>query len=490
MTLLSQFKDQKYNKSVWRLLSLAASEYEKENYSSSLDYVSKIVEIIITDPLCTAKVFASKELDALCQSIGAKNFRHVPKREISPSTDKDTRKKIGYILSRGQNSGGHLLLMKNYIKAQPNCDHRIFITGVGGTTDLKYLEKTFDANNNVSIFVCPEKVSQRRLTWLQEKLVSSNLDYVYLLNHHHDSVAVAAIVPEMNLDGAFIHHADHHLCLGVHLTHLDHIDFHPMGYHHCRSELGIDNKYIPLSVEDQGGKQDDFGADHNKTLITATVARSNKVEIPYHISYLDLVPDILNKTGGRHVHIGKLSYLAVRQIRKKMKSLALPEDRFVYIKWTPNVWKCLQENKVDIYISSFPYAAGLTLIEVMGAGIPVIMHRHVYSRILSGIELAYPEAFSWAYPQELLDYLGDINSERLNEEKTLSRQRYDEYHHPKALELAISEGKYTQKIPDLNENINVRLDEWAYWVCSQRGIYKDIYRTIYRFMRKIRSKYF
>ncbi len=58
----------------------------------------------------------------------------------------------------------------------------------------------------------------------------------------------------MKLDASFYHHGDHHLCLGVYLSHLEHIDPHPMGYHNCRDALGIDNTYIPLTVDDKGDR--------------------------------------------------------------------------------------------------------------------------------------------------------------------------------------------------------------------------------------------
>ena len=43
-------------------------------------------------------------------------------------------------------------------------------------------------------------------------------------------------------------------------------------------------------------------------------------------------------------------------------------ERFIYMPWVPSVWKTLHDCRVDLYIASFPYGGGLTLIEAMGAG--------------------------------------------------------------------------------------------------------------------------
>jgi hypothetical protein len=180
-----------------------------------------------------------------------------------------------------------------------------------------------------------------RLSWLQGALIGCNPEHVYLFNHHQDSVAVAAIQPGMGIKASFYHHGDHHLCLGVHLDHLVHIDPHPMGYHHCREMLGVENVYVPLTFEDKGPRPDTLPFAPGGVLTTATAARSNKIEIPYFVSYLDLIPRLLKVTGGRHIHIGRLTPWALWRLRRGMRKEGVPADRLVYLAWTPSVWRTL-----------------------------------------------------------------------------------------------------------------------------------------------------
>ena len=445
------------------------------------------VERIVTEPLCTSQVYASRDLDRLCLRVGRQNLATRATQSVDPWPERAGRPRVAYIVSRLQRSGGHSRLVLDYIQAQPEKDHLILSTGVGGPSDEDYLSQMFAASANVRLCFAPRGGFQDRLSWMQGMLAGARPEHVHLFNHHQDSVAVAALVPELGLQGSFCHHGDHHLCLGVHLAHLAHVDLHPMGYHCCRDELGIDNRYLPLTFEDKGfvPAQTDFARGGNLT--TATAARSNKIEIPYYVSYLDLIPRMLQATGGRHIHIGKLTRWAVHRMRSQLRQYGIAQDRLVYIEWTSSVWKSLQENRVDAYLASFPYGAGLTLIEAMGAGVPVIMHQHMISRVLSGLELAYPEAFKWSRPEQLLAHLCALTPQRLAQEQRMARQRYESQHRPEILANYLKHpAAQPLPVPPLAADFHARRDEWAAWAETQVSLSRLAHRFAYRTARRIR----
>jgi hypothetical protein len=453
----------------------------------ALRMIHDFVERIVTEPLCTSLAFASRDLDQLCQRIGRQNLSSLGLGQEDPWPLRSSRSRIVYVVSRLQRSGGHSRLVQDFIRAQPDKDHLILSTGVGGPSDEVYLSKMFADDDSVRYLAAPHTDLQSRLTWLQSILAGTQPEHIYLLNHHQDSVAAAALVPELGLKGSFIHHGDHHLCLGVHMSHLKHVDLHPMGYHYCHDELGIDNRYLPLTFEDKHFLPVHTEFASRGGLTTATAAGFNKVEIPYYVSYLDIIPRVMKVTGGRHIHIGKLTPWGLRRMRAQMRKNGVPEDRLIYIEWTPSVWKSLQEHAVDVYIASFPYGAGLTLIEALGAGVPVIMHQHMYSRVLSGLELAYPEAFRWADPEELFVHLASLEPERLKGEKRLSRKRYEEFHRPEILITYLRDPDLMQlPIPPLTRDFKPRFDEWAAWAESQLSFSRLVYRFAYRTWRRLR----
>lgn len=475
--------------SVLELLTAAEQNLNDRRIDSALRLVHDFVERIVTEPLCSAQVFSSKDLDALCQRIGHVNLQRKSRATFDPWPARGARRLVIYIVSRLQKSGGHSRVVLDFITAQPECDHLILLTGVGGSSDHEFLTQIQSGNfDNLRIQSAPRGSFELRLDWLQAALNGSRCDHVYLFNHHQDSVAVAAAQPSMGLNVSFYHHGDHHLCLGVHLKDVAHIDPHPMGYHHCRSSLGIENIYLPLTFEDKGVRSPLLRFCQNGWITTATAARSNKVEIPYFVSYVDLIPKLLKRTGGRHVHIGRLTPWALIRIRYGLQREGISPDRFVYIAWTSSVWRALQEHKVDVYLASFPYGGGITLIEAMGAGIPVILHRHIYSRVLSGLELAYQEAFSWRFPEELLSKISTLRPDDLINESVLARSRYESFHRPEILRACLKSSEVgIVKIPPLHDNFDVRQDEWAAWATGQLSLRHLFSRTSYRFARNIRT---
>lgn len=475
-------------------ISAIKNDVQNKLVLGRIDYglrtIYNFVERIITEPICTGQVFASSDLDELCLLIGRQSLATSTKRLVDLWPDRRRVPTVVYLVSRLQRSGGHSRLIQDFIRAQPRKNHLILSTEVGGPSDNNYNPGYFSTLDNVRFFRAPRENFEKRLEWLQSTLLALQPDHVFIFNHHQDSVAVSALVPELGFKGSFIHHGDHHLCLGVHMNHLDHVDLHPMGYHYCRDELGVNNRYLPLTFEDKQclPMKTDFML--CGPLTTATVAGSNKIEIPYYVSYLDTIPQVLEVTGGKHIHVGRLTPWARWRIYSQLRKRGVPKNRFIYIKWVPSVWKALQEHKVDLYLASFPYGAGLTLIEAMGAGVPVILHRHMYSRVNSSLELAYPEAYCWHDSDELLKHLSTLRPEKLVQERQLARQQYERFHRPEILKDYLSSSDPIEiNTPPLNKSFRPRWDEWAAWVESRVSASHLIYRFAYRTFRLLRARF-
>lgn len=479
-----------FTKSLNRVIKNSEHALIKGDVNSALKLIHNFVEKIITNPLYSGHIFASRHLDQICLRIGR---QHIAKSKFFQGSYNSHLKNLhqaAYVVSRLQSSGGHSKLVIDFINSQPDKEHLVLITGVGGESDIDYFEKIFITQKNVRMLQCPYFSYVSRLSWLQENLMRSNPAQVHLLNAHQDSPAVAALTPDLNLNVTFYHHGDHHLCLGVFQDHMKHVDLHPMGYHHCHNELRITSSYLPLCVEDKKFVFLSSNFSNGGRLTTATAARFNKLESPYCFNYLEIIVSILKITGGQHIHIGKLSPLFLIFLRLEMRKRGVPSDRFIYIEWVSSVWTTLQEWKIDLYLTSFPYGGGLTLVEAMGAGIPVVIHKHRFSPVISAVELAYPQAFSWEHPNELYSYISELKPSALEFEKKLSRLQYEKFHNPKLLFNYFNNLDcldLSAFLPPVSRNLKSNYEEWSKWLGDQSALFLFFHVNVYRMLRKYRS---
>lgn len=454
----------------------------------ALHSLHDVVKRMVTEPLCTALVLGSPTLDRLCQAVGAKTWATLAAR--GHATHDSEHPVYCYVVTRLQNSGGHRQVILDLIAARPYARHVILSTEIAGRSDFQHLGSSLAAIKNVKFEPAPNISFQGRLEWLQTRLVAVSALQTCLFNHHQDSVAIAALQPDMGLKAAFCHHGDHHLCLGVYLSHLTHVDLHPMGYQLCRNKLGLQNVYWPLIAKDSGQRASDAQWMKSGGLVTCTAARANKVEIPYFVSYVEVIPSLLQATGGRHVHIGRLSPWALWKLRQNMKRRGLSGKQLLYLPWVPSVWQALQTHGVDLYVASFPYGGALTLIEAMGAGVPVALHRHIHSRLLSCLDLAYTGAFSWRDPADLLAYCTGLTAPELERQSGIARAQYEQHHTLQALlrsladEMGGSRLSATAQAP-----FHPAYDEWGVWMASQVSTVQVLRRTAFRWFKSLQARW-
>ena len=405
---------------------LVSEKIDQEKLDEALNLIVRFVQNILQDQRATAKVFGSSTLDGLCQKIGAKTL--LAQNDFGQSQLEFDDQLIIYIATELYMTGGHTAVLEDFIKFQPDKKHLILMTDLFGTGETEAVKNRFDTD---IVFAIGETYLDK-LYWLQLQLTVHKPSQIFLFNHHQDAVAISSVQPTLTSQLIFYHHCDHNMSLGLYLSHAKHIDPHSFGYYNCRNKLGVKNNiYIPLVAEDLQPRSSNSDFVANKKLTTCSSGSANKFEQPYSYIYAEEVPKILAITDGYHIHIGSLSPQTLVTIQRKLGDLGINPDKFIHIPWVKSIWRAMSDHNVDLYISSFPIGGGRASIEVMGSGTPIIGCRNYHSRLLSVVDIIYPEAFFWDNPEELYNYLDSLTQVTLFNQANFSRKHYAQYHSPK-----------------------------------------------------------
>jgi hypothetical protein len=132
---------------------------------------------------------------------------------------------------------------------------------------------------------------------------------------------------------------------------------------------------------------------------------------------------------GLHYHVGPLSDEFVAAVREALTSVGLPAQSFVPVGHVPGFREIVEALEIDLYVPTLPQAGGKALVDVMAAGVPILVHENALNRLWGGRDLVYPQAPSWSTLAELddrLDRFGDSGYWRAQAEA--SAAWYDTHH--------------------------------------------------------------
>lgn len=463
---------------------LNKSRLQSKDPDQCLKEIEHLVDYLLCEPLTVGHIFGSRELDTICQETGRRNLAACGITPLQPSQSGV----VVYIVSKLQSSGGHTAALLDLINLSPQHRSIILITGVCGKTDYKAISRRLNEVANVELIAAPPGSHLQKLTWLQYYLHDVSPSIVWLLNHHQDSVAVAAVQPTQGYHLNYYHHGDDRLCLGVCLDYGTHFDISPINYHRCRDEVHLqNNRYLPQTSTDLSNVSTAHKSE-SLHLITCTAAGFNKVEVDYFVQYADVIPQLLNITGGRHVHIGRLTYFARWNIMLKMRRLGVPASAFVYIPHVHSVWQTLYKYEVDLYVASFPYGGGKTIVEVMGAGVPILIHQNIADRMIGGLDMVYDGAYIWRSVEELYQILANLDRKTLASHRIIARKWYEKYHFPHIIRTLLADPNTAIEIPDLKPGF-VAVPLMLAWQIAQQVSFRGVIkRRLWRLYRKIKSK--
>ena len=424
------------HRSVDTFAAAAIAQAQSGDITGALEQISAFVAGIDLQDAAMARVFGAPQLDLACLAIGAATGI-APIQNIHPEC-------AVYVVTALYRSGGHTRVLKDIIAADPATKAVILVTGLADGLTQTEIAAFFATLPQVAVECAPVSPYEARLRWLQGRLAALAPARTYLLQHQHDTVAIAACQPGLTGRLLYFHHGDHSLSLGIHVPHATHIDFNPKSFYHCREHEGVaGNEVWPLVVDDpQPTLPRAFR--QSGTLTTATSGGFEKFEaphlsnqIPYLYTYVGVLPLIMAASGGTHVHFGPLTPPLRQEIEAALAAAAIPLERFRQIDFVPSLATAFLEHGVDVYLTSFPKGGGRAMVDAMAAGLPGIVHSNYRSMFFCNIDDAYPGALVWRTPDELAALLARLDEATLQHHSAIARQTYETQHHPALLAAAI-----------------------------------------------------
>lgn len=433
--------------------------------------LAAFVRTLNTAPGVPGNLFGSPALDALWGELAQELPEPLPQQSaISPDPEAQI-----YVVSDIASTGGHTRLLLDMIRAQAERPQTVLLTNLFDRSALAAEAAGLVPENVAAIELAPEGSLLGKIHWLTHALERQPKARVFLLPHHEDIAALAAVRRAARARVFFCHHADHHLALGLHVPAWRHLDVTAYSHAHCRHSLGVQNvAYLPLiSAIVPAREQAEFAASPGEAaFVTCSAGSPGKFARDYVFSYVEMIAQRLASFGGSHVHIGGLGEKEKTRLQRACAERGLEAARFREVPFVPSLAQAMAEEKVSVYLTSFPIAGARTAIEVMSSGTPILGHRHFASDFLGG-QGQLPEGTPiWHCAADFLERLAEMAPEKQRALAAANRAFWERCHHPARLAECLADDSFdlppppraeAQRIDPLRLFLAGRSAEAALW---------------------------
>jgi hypothetical protein len=326
-------------------------------------------------------------------------------------------------------------LLRDLIASQPDRTHHVVVTDLHGHTKREAIARLF-AMENVSLEYAAGESWADAFQLVRRALGGRPEARVFLLTHQEDAPAVAAAMASGHQRLHFVHHADYSLSLGMHFPEAVHVDLTNHSYHNCRGLLApAAQRYVPLSsaeISPRDPAEFRFTATDTEFL-TCSAGAGLKFQLPYDYSYLEMIPELLARSAGRHVHIGPLPEAALDGWAAALRQRGIAPERLRHVPRVDDIAAAMGTLGVSLYLSSWPLGGAKTMIDVQSSGTPILAHRS-YRHAYFGTQcLLHPGGLVWDTPEQFFRIIADTGTAALQNLASQGRRHWERHHRPAVL---------------------------------------------------------
>jgi protein O-GlcNAc transferase len=269
------------------------------------------------------------------------------------------------------NVGGHTRVSRELVNLTDNV--LVIVTDIYNrcNEDVEYYRLFQNMFENVPVVLIPPGSILEKTQSLIMLLKNINPDRVILMNHHDDPIGVTAIAQSGIPKKIYYHHADHNPALGATISKFMHVDSTPYLASKCSKYCS--SNYLPLMYDQKIFDVVKYNKDQNfNTICVGSSIKfnfKNSEEIDY---YPKVISEIGSLTNGLHYHIGALADSEMTILREYYFNHGLDFERFKYLGAVSNIVEHILRVNNPLFIISFPTAGGMTFIEALSTGVPLI----------------------------------------------------------------------------------------------------------------------
>lgn len=275
-----------------------------------------------------------------------------------------------------------------------------------------------------SIMYLPKSSFLEKADYLMQIINKISPERIIICSHHQDPIPLVACAFSNAPDKYYLHHCDHQPAIGASVTLFNHLDTSEFNTEVCKKNYNF-QKIKPLKIFDSKAERINLKLNNEATINYFSIGSSNKYYFNIDFSYKSYpyaIRDILKSSMGCYHHIGNFSESEIEIINMILMDAKIDLNRFVYHGAQPNLSRIVANIENPVFIPSFPLPGGMTVIEVMGSGVPLLVHyRHWHGGDKSKIS---EPAFRSLLPQDVIIWDVGSNLMKILNELDENYERY------------------------------------------------------------------
>lgn len=213
--------------------------------------------------------------------------------------------------------------------------------------------------------------------WLRALILQLQPDYTSCFNHHVDPVPIVATAASPVPRPIYVHHCDYRPSLGASMTSFAHVDFNDAMVGLCTGRCGTHSQLVDLYDTQLPSKAVMPRHAPGQPLNTVSAGGASKFQFAPEFSMLSLphvIAGLLQAGEGVHHHFGHLGDEHQAYVRAVLQEAGVDPARFVCHGNVPSIQQALLAIDNPVFMPSFPVGGYLMIVEVMSAGVPVLLN--------------------------------------------------------------------------------------------------------------------